>query len=301
MENQEALLLDLGLRYIDWVLLEQQRQIGQERLNLSEEQLDHLKEKREANLVDEVDVLRAEDARRIAYQNVVLLDANISAKKAELSILARTPSITESAPAFDLYSLVSQMDPVVEFQRVAQESRVLNALKIAKDGLVKRKGGLRDTEKPILNLNVGLGLKSGDDRFGDSWGADKPDFTVAFEFLHQLGSRGAKNDVARAEIQIDQLDAQIEEVSISLEAAVHSVLIRIRELEEVLALNLQEIQSAHDRTEEETRLYDQGRGDLTFVIQSRDNEQNARLRYASNAADYHRLLLQFREIADDLL
>ena len=39
---------------------------------------------------------------------------------------------------------------------------------------------------------------------------------------------------------------------------------------------------------------------LTFVIQSRDNEQNARLSQAGSAALYHRLRLQYRALVDEL-
>jgi len=39
---------------------------------------------------------------------------------------------------------------------------------------------------------------------------------------------------------------------------------------------------------------------LTFVIQSRDNEQNARLSYVDNAALYHLLKLQYQALLDRL-
>jgi hypothetical protein len=37
------------------------------------------------------------------------------------------------------------------------------------------------------------------------------------------------------------------------------------------------------------------------VIQSRDNEENAKLLYADNATLYHTLLLQYRALLDELL
>jgi len=49
------------------------------------------------------------------------------------------------------------------------------------------------------------------------------------------------------------------------------------------------------------KLYNQGRGDLTFVIQSRDNEENAKLTYAQNSTLYHKLILQYRSLLDELL
>ena len=68
----------------------------------------------------------------------------------------------------------------------------------------------------------------------------------------------------------------------------------------MLSLNREQIQSARDRTEEELKLYNQGRGDLTFVILSRDNEENAKLTYAANALTYHKLNLEYLALMDQL-
>jgi hypothetical protein len=51
---------------------------------------------------------------------------------------------------------------------------------------------------------------------------------------------------------------------------------------------------------EEIKLYNQGRSSLPFVIQSRDNEENARLTYAVNARTYQSLVLSYRALVDEL-
>ncbi|MDH4032517.1 MAG: hypothetical protein OEV80_01815, partial [candidate division Zixibacteria bacterium] len=68
----------------------------------------------------------------------------------------------------------------------------------------------------------------------------------------------------------------------------------------VLKLNQEQILSARTKTDQEQKLYDQGRGQLTFVIQSRDSEQAAQLIFAANALTYHKLLLQYRALTDQL-
>ena len=80
-----------------------------------------------------------------------------------------------------------------------------------------------------------------------------------------------------------------------------SLLIQARELERVLELNRRQIESAREKTEAERELYGQGRGELTFVLQSRNSEQAASLQYAENATRYHQLLLTYRELTDGLL
>ena len=68
-----------------------------------------------------------------------------------------------------------------------------------------------------------------------------------------------------------------------------------------MKLNQAQIESAGEKTLEELRMYDQGRSQLAFVIQSRDSEQNVRLGYTGNAALYHILLLQYHAVLDELL
>ena len=65
IENEEDFLAGAASRFLDWVYLTEQRRIVAERLSLSEEQLANTQRRRDANLIDEVDVIRSEDAVRI--------------------------------------------------------------------------------------------------------------------------------------------------------------------------------------------------------------------------------------------
>ena len=77
-------------------------------------------------------------------------------------------------------------------------------------------------------------------------------------------------------------------------------MLSLKELEKVLKLNQEQIKSAKERTKEELKLYNRGRGELTFVILSRDNEKNAKLTYAFNALTYHKLIIEYRVLMDQL-
>ena len=72
------------------------------------------------------------------------------------------------------------------------------------------------------------------------------------------------------------------------------------ELVEVLRLNREQIASAREKTREELKFYSQGRGNLTFVIQSRDSEERAKSTYAENALTYQKLVIQYLALTDDL-
>ena len=301
LENQERFLYDIGSKYLDWVLLEERGIIAAERLGLAEEILELTQAKREANLVDEVDVLRAEDAVYAARQNHVLIKAQIKATKAELAVLAQADQINQSTPEYDIYGLVSLPRLQEAYDIVKQNSRILKALKTRKAQLLHLKTGFEETGRASLDLDLRVAFKGGEDDFGGSLEMTKPDLTVGLMYSQQLGSRSAKIDLAKTDLEILQLESQIKRTELDLESALHNILIQKVELERVMELNREEIESARLKTIEELKLYEQGRSDLTFVIQSRDNQENAKLILAENAANYHRLLLKYREISDQLL
>ena len=151
------------------------------------------------------------------------------------------------------------------------------------------------------SLEESGGLQEGDEDFMDALGLSKPDIGVALDFRYPLGNRTARADVAQATLQERQLEKEIESVTLNLEAELRNLWIQITEMVAVLAINREQIETAREKTREEKRLYDQGRGELTFVIQSQDSEALAELRHAVNAASYQRLVLSYRALLDELL
>ncbi len=301
LENQEGFVLDLGIRFLDWVLLSEQKRIAKERFALAQEQLSQIKRRWAANLVERVDVLRTEDAVRIAEQGIVLIESHWKAKQAELAVLAQSAELYNLGPAFDIYNLEILPEPDEAVSQLMEKSRTLKSFTVLQRQLLHLKEGYVDTKRPKLFVSLGAGLQGGDDEFSGSFELDKPDILVSFDFRYPLGNRTATADVAKTEIELRQIDKDIENIALELEASVRNLLILIKEMEKVLELNQEQIESAQAKTREEMRLYNQGRSDLTFVIQSQDNEQVAKLTYAENAVTYQRLILQYHALMDELL
>jgi outer membrane protein len=299
-ENEEALILTLDMSFLDWVLLEEQKRIAGERLELAEEQLEQTRRKRAANLVEKVDVLRAEDAVRLGRESVMMTESQWKSKQAELAVLAQSEEMYSQSPQFDLYALEALPDPDQAVLELREKSRILRTLTIRRSQLSHLRAGFEESRQPQLFLSVGAGLQGGDPEFGSSFELDKPDVLVALDLRYPLGSRTARADIARTDLEIEQIDRDIEKVGLDLEAALRNLLILINEFEGILLIDRERIESAAAKTGEELRLYNQGRGILTFVIQSRDNERQAKLTYAQNAASYHKLVLQFRALMDEL-
>ena len=244
-------------------------------------------------------MLRAEDAARAGEQALLQLQSQRAGKQAELAVLTADSSLT--APSFDLYTAGELPDIEADVAALAAEARALRPLRVLLDQQAARRRGLEEQRRPELTLTVSGGLTGAAERAIDSLDVLDPDLTVALLY----GVPSAHTTIDAGISAIEARDAQISEeqrsILVELEAGLRGLFAQIREMERILELGRQQIDSALQKTEEEIRLYNQGRGQLTFVILSRDDEQNARLALADDAALYHGLLLRYRALADRLM
>ncbi|MFC1530075.1 TolC family protein [Gemmatimonadota bacterium] len=297
-ENLEDFLAGAAARYLDWVFVGEQRRIIAERLRLSEAELGRIQRRREANLVDEVDVLRAEDVVRIWQQNQVLADARWRALQAELSVLAQNEEILLLGPDYDLYDtgdLPSLEDAISGLDESIRILRLLG-IRIARTGFAGQQ--FEEVMKPDLSFIARFNTKEFDHRILNAMLMDKPDLTLGLRYSIPIQNRTARSRLEMTCSQAEQLEQQVKQIRLSLVSTLTNLHIQMRELRNVLELNVEQIASAERRTEAELQRYNQGRGNLTFVIQSQDNEQNARLTYATNAASYHNLMLTWDNLLD---
>lgn len=301
VENQELFILAVALKFMDWVLLSEKREIARRRLALANDQLRQVKKKRKANLVDEVDKLRAVDSKEIARANLLLAEAAWKALQAELAIFAGSDGLYKKKPAFDIYATGLPEHLNIDDTKLLLGSRVLGALTSRIEQLERERNALLSTKKPELSLDASVAVKGGADTLTSSVGSDGTDATLSMNFAYPLGNRSASAGVERIELLIRQTKLERDKVLLDQYAAIKGLTIQIEEYEKVLQINSAQIKSARARTKEEMKLYNQGRGELTFVIQSQDSEEGAMLNYANNAAHYHRLVLELRALTDDLL
>lgn len=299
-ERIEDFLADALLRYLDWVYLEEQQRIARERLELSEKELVRTQRKYDAYLVDSTDVIRASDAVNIWKQNLGLIRSGLGAVRRELSVLLQEPRLGEREPHFDLYSL-SMLPTLTEArQELVETSRILHVLRLRKEQLGVSGDGARHASRPDLSLVGAVALKNGDEAFAKAFEAKKTDAALGLQLQVPLENTSARADIERNRLQLLQIDYEADDVRLSLESSLASLHEQLVQLERVLALNREQIASAELRTREEMALYEKGRGDLTFVIMSRDSEEAARLTYAENAVNYQKLWVRYQALLDKL-
>ncbi len=299
-ENQENFLLESGVTFLEWVLVHEQRAIAQDRLLLAEDELERTQRKLRSNLVDKVDVLRAEDAVQSARNGLLLLDSHWQAIRAELQTIAGD-DWSSQRPEFDLFDLPTADDVESLVAEVTESSRLVELLDAQQHRLTVSSEGVSEAGRASFDLFLSGALKGGDDDLGGSLEMTEPDVTVGAQIVYPFGRRTTTADLETARLRSRQIDLARADAKRSLEAGARRVLVQLTQLDDVISANLNQIETARTKTAEELRLYNRGRGDLTFVIQSRDNEAALRATYAQNAALYQTLWLQYRALADQLL
>lgn len=300
-EKKEDFLLEIGQRYIQWAQYVERIRIIEERRQIAEEELQTAENRFAQNLVEKVDVLRAEDSERIARQSKVLETAEMRGTAIELSVLLDDEALMQSEPEHDLFSLQSPPTEDRIRQAVREETRVIREMNLALEQLQRQEDSLRNAEKPDLDVFVSASVKDGEEEFTSSLGYDQPEVVMGMSWSRPWGSTSAKADLLRSRHETFRLKQRIEVVRRQLESTALSIQQQMIELLEVIELNKAQIESANQLTTEELMMYRQGRGDLNFVLQSRDNEANARLLYTRNAATYQLLNLQLKAVLDQLL
>ena len=300
-ENQERFLEQQGLMFLDWVFVTEQRLIAKTRLALADEELIRTKKKRRSRLVAEVDVLRARDAVINAKQNLSTIESQWRAIQAELATQSASLDLYQMEPALDLYTL--KPAPLLEqaLSMLKHNARELQAFDVRLAQTERLQNGYDNQKEPELNLVLGGGLRSEAGDLSGSAKFDQPQYMISVNFRYPLGQRTATADLNRARLQKQQIREAKNSAFRQLEAQLRNLVVQLTELSEIIELNKEQIEVARLRTKEELKRHNQGRSELSFVIQSRDNEQNAQLIYAANAANYQKLWLRFEALTDALL
>ena len=299
-EQEEGLLLEAARIYVNWALDEKLVKVANERLALASEQLDKSKRDWEANLVEKVDFLRAENDVQNARVLILQSQSSAEARKIELATMLQDNSALKKVPALDIDELPSIPDVEGAEKMLKEKSRLLSEIRFRLDQLAHQKQGVSDQDRAALDIVVGGGVKSGDAEYGDSFDLDRQEYAVGLLFSKPWGNRSAKAELRGLDLQRAQLEYRLLEVELQLRAGLRSIVVQMEQLKKVIQVNEEQEQTAQARTEEEQRLYDQGRNELNFVIQSRDQERNVRSITARNAAAYQLLHLEYRALLDQL-
>ena len=301
-EEQEQFLGEMGRLFLEWVALREREAIARERLDLAQEQVDYTARRREANLVDEADLLRAEQAFHEARGQVEALAAQTEALAHRLSLLTGFPNLHARAPHHDLYAQHDSLPSYEELAgRIEKQSRSLQMLQLQIDQAERSLRAHAERTHPELDLQLGAGVLGGDRDLGSSFEMDHPELSVGLMFSHPLGARVATTQEEVATLEVRRLRRQRDYFLDELRSSVRATRHQLRRLHDVLVINHRALTLARDRAREEQALYRQGRQPLLFVIEAQDDVQRTRMTLLENATTYQAQLLLLWELVDELL
>lgn len=301
-ERQERFLKEMGQLYLEWVALREREAITRERRQLARRQVDYVRRQRAANLVDEADLLRAEQAFLVVRGQVELLAVQTDALAQRLSLLADLPGLQHQTPRYDLYARHDSL-PLYEdlLARIETQSRSLAIMGIRIQQAERSLGAQAERTRPQVDVRLGAGLIGGDREFGSSFEMDHPELSIALVFSHLLGARVATTRKEVFTLEIRRLRRQRQHLLNELLSSVRATRLQLRRLRGVMKTNQRGLSTARERAVQEQDLYQQGRQALLFVIDAQDEVQRARLTLTDNALRYHRQLLNLWELLDELL
>ncbi len=300
-ENRESFLVEPATLFIDWVYALELTDIYQQRLELAEEQLATTNRMFRSNLIDKLDVLRAEDAIRMSQQAIFEYESQAKSIQAVLATLSDSEGIYEDKPVFDFYTFVELPAAAEAAARGKTSTRLKKPLLVLIEQLRFQSTAFGEREKSTLDLFLEAGVYGPEDAFVDSLKIIHPQATIGLSYSPATGLEQVEVERTFLNTQIKQLEKEIEALEKTVETNVTSLLIQTAELEKIIELNRQLIASAEEKSSEEARLYNQGRNMLTNVIQSRDSVQAQKAKLVDNFARYHRLIIQYRAFMDELL
>jgi hypothetical protein len=301
LENQESFLVEPATLFIDWAYALELVDIYEQRLELAEQQLGTTNRMFRSNLIDKVDVLRAEDAIRLSQQAIFEYQSLAKSIQAVLATLSDTAGIYDDKPDFDFYSFVELPGAGEAASRGKTNTRLKEPLGFLIEQLRYQSEAFGEREKATLDLFLEAGVYGPQDALVDSLKIIHPQATIGLSYSPATGVEQVEAERRFISTQISQLEQEIEAIEKTVETNVTSLLIQAAELVKIIEVNKQLIESAEEKALEEARLYSQGRNMLTNVIQSRDSVQAQKAKLVDNFARYHRLIIQYRALMDQLL
>lgn len=303
-ESQEQFLQSMLDEYLDWVVLAEQLAINEQRFVLAQKQASEIKKRLDKKLVERIDWLRSKDSERLAKQQFLLSRSQFDAKSQSLAHLSNFPDLASMSPDFELYDFpdLPELFELIEYAKT--NTRNIRILDMQSEQLQRQLESNEDNKKAELNLDLRSAIKK-ENQSGLAPGQpdsdDGTDYSVGLNYKKKLGNDAAKSEYRKLQIQVDQNALEKQHSQMQVAANVKNLYIQLKEMKNILLLNKELVSTAQETTQEETRVYQQGRSDLTNVISSRDQTQNAKLQYAQNAVNYHKLYLQLESLTDRLL
>jgi hypothetical protein len=299
-EKQKQLYFQAAELFIYWLYLSEVREIIEERVDIAGDLYERVKQLYNSDLIDKIDIIRSEDSLRSAEllysQSLIQLAAVVK----HLTLLTNLEISEETIPVFSIDEI-----PVVQvtdiFSIIFNESTTTKIIDI-KIKKIKEKIKYLEISKSLSStMNIKGGISGKNPDFLNSFTELRPDASVYLGFEVPLDNKYIDEEIKLIRIQIEELEENKKTYRLNLQARFDTIISYCESYKETFHFNKEFIQSAITKTREEIKIYNQGRGQLTFVLQSRDDEEKAKISYAENLYKARKSFLEYLFLFDNPL
>lgn len=295
LEQEEDFILKKLKRFVDLAYAQEQQLINERRLALAGQELNLVKQKFAASVVDKVDVLLQEDAYQRAQQQLLQAQQDLILLRHEIAITLAL-NFDQVVANTDLYKIYSAKEVWL-----LADTRALKITALDQKTLKRQLFSFKNESQAKLDLNLGLASEGENSSYSNSLENQSATWNVGLDWSYPLGGVKSSNNVKKAEIKLARLAQYKREQLLELNVQATILKEKIKLLIQMLKSNKKQISIAKARTVEERGRYANGSGQASFVISAQNNEQNAQLGYAQVATNYQKAVLDFKATIDQLV
>jgi len=298
-KNEKSIAIALKT-FIDLAFYEEQLKINQERFNLAKSEHELSTKKYKASVIDKADMLLQDVTLQNSKKQLIKSEQELAIIKEEIALLINIKSSLVSSTNFDLYK-IANIDLSNIKSYLVINSRELNSINLEKKLNERKISSYENKTLPNLDLDIGITSEGQKDNISNANSNQKTSWNVGLTYSLPIGQTQEKSELLKARKMIKQSELKYDELLIDLMTLGRKYSQQVDSLKEIINIEKKQILIANERSREQRENYNNGNGEMEFVISAQDSVQTARLNLAESVTQYQKLLIDIKALLDQLI
>jgi len=298
-KNEKSIAIALKT-FIDLAFYEEQLKINQERFNLAKSEHELSTKKYKASVIDKADMLLQDVTLQNSKKQLIKSEQELAIIKEEIALLINIKSSLVSSTNFDLYK-IANIDLSNIKSYLVINSRELNSINLEKKLNERKISSYENKTLPNLDLDIGITSEGQKDNISNANSNQKTSWDIGLTYSLPIGQTQEKSELLKARKMIKQSELKYDELLIDLMTLGRKYSQQVDSLKEIINIEKKQILIADERSREQRENYNNGNGEMEFVISAQDSVQTARLNLAESVTQYQKLLIDIKALLDQLI
>jgi len=298
-KNEKSIAIALKT-FIDLAFYEEQLKINQERFNLAKSEHELSTKKYKASVIDKADMLLQDVTLQNSKKQLIKSEQELAIIKEEIALLINIKSSLVSSTNFDLYK-IANIDLSNIKSYLVINSRELNSINLEKKLNERKISSYENKTLPNLDLDIGITSEGQKDNISNANSNQKTSWNVGLTYSLPIGQTQEKSELLIARKMIKKSELKYDELLIDLMTLGRKYSQQVDSLKEIINIEKKQILIANERSREQRENYNNGNGEMEFVISAQDSVQTARLNLAESVTQYQKLLIDIKALLDQLI